>query len=286
MKKLYTLFFIALTGVTFAQNAILTAVLDGPCTGGVPKILEIYASGTVDFANINLENQTNDNTAWGTGTSGTQSLASFGTRTNEFVYVIMTNAALAVATAEYSNITAANSLESGTMNLNGNDRVRLVNATTSAVIDQFGESDVNGTGTAWEWVDSWAKRVNGTGPDGAFVIGNWTFGGINVLDGTGTCNAAAALSTIVPLGTYSLGIDQNSIAGLSVYPNPVTNGNLFVTSSNNAVKSVVIYDVVGKQVASATVTGQPINVSNLNSGVYIVKVTEEGKTATRKLVIR
>ena len=29
-----------------------------------------------------------------------------------------------------------------------------------------------------------------------------------------------------------------------------------------------------------------VNVSKLTSGVYIVKVTEDGKTATRKLVIK
>jgi hypothetical protein len=29
-----------------------------------------------------------------------------------------------------------------------------------------------------------------------------------------------------------------------------------------------------------------VNVSGLNAGVYMVKVTEEGKTATRKLVIQ
>lgn len=84
----------------------------------------------------------------------------------------------------------------------------------------------------------------------------------------------------------NLGVKQNSISGLNVYPNPVTNGNLFITSNSNANKIVSIYDVLGKQVIKATVTNQAVNVSSLNSGVYIVKITEEGKTATRKLVIR
>src|SRR5690606_17999145 len=287
MKKLYSLLFIAATSVAVAQNPVFTAILHEPCTGGVPKILEIYASGTVDFGNFNLENQTNANTTWGTGTSGTQSLAAFGTRTNEFVYVVMTNANLAVATAEYPTITPANSLESGTMNLNGDDRVRLVNATTSAVVDQFGVSDVDGTDSAWEWLDSWARRNNGTGPDGAFVIENWTFGGINVLDGTGICNTGGAqLATVFPLGSYSLGVAQNDIAGLQIYPNPVNNGNLFITTANNDTKAVQIFDVVGKMVVNTSVNSQAVNVSALHSGVYVVKVTEAGKTATRKLVIK
>lgn len=84
----------------------------------------------------------------------------------------------------------------------------------------------------------------------------------------------------------NLAVKQNSISGLNVYPNPVTNGVLFVTSDNNDTKSVAIFDVLGKQVVKTTVNNQGINVANLNAGVYIVKITENGKTATRKLVIR
>jgi len=88
------------------------------------------------------------------------------------------------------------------------------------------------------------------------------------------------------LASFTLGVAQNDIAGLQIYPNPVSNGNLFITSAANDTKSVVIYDVLGKKVIDTTVNGQAINVSALNSGVYVVKVTEAGKTATRKLVIK
>lgn len=83
----------------------------------------------------------------------------------------------------------------------------------------------------------------------------------------------------------TLGVKQNSIEGLKVYPNPVVDGKLYINSTANASKAVVIYDVLGKQVVNTT-TQNAVNVSNLNAGVYIVKITEEGKTATRKLVIR
>src|SRR5690606_18687113 len=58
----------------------------------------------------------------------------------------------------------------------------------------------------------------------------------------------------VSLVDNTLGTAQNQIAGLSVYPNPVTNGNLFITSNSGATKSVVIFDVLGKQVIKANVT--------------------------------
>jgi hypothetical protein len=38
---------------------------------------------------------------------------------------------------------------------------------------------------------------------------------------------------------------NNAIAGLKVYPNPVSNGTLFIETAANATKSVTIYDVLG-----------------------------------------
>ncbi|MGH2667197.1 T9SS type A sorting domain-containing protein [Flavobacterium sp.] len=84
--------------------------------------------------------------------------------------------------------------------------------------------------------------------------------------------------------SVTLGVAENNISGLKVYPNPAKT-NLFVTSDNFEAKKVEIYNVLGKSVLSATVTNAPVNVSALTTGVYMVKVTEEGKTATRKLVI-
>lgn len=282
MKKLYTFLFMAVAATSFAQSPVLTAILDGPCAGGTPKVLEIYASGTVNFAQFTLQNQTNANTTWGAA----QDLSSLGTRTNQFVYVVMTNNTPSIVITEYPFITAANSLESPTMNLNGDDRVRIINTASSAVIDQFGVSDVDGTGTTWEWLDSYATRNSGTGPDGGFIAANWTIRAVDFLDGKGTCNGDTPLATSAPLGQYSLKTAQyDAIAGLKVYPNPVTGGTLYIDSNSSASKSVVIYDVIGKQVLKANTTNS-VNVSTLTGGVYVLKITEDGKTATRKLVIR
>ncbi len=78
----------------------------------------------------------------------------------------------------------------------------------------------------------------------------------------------------------------SAIAGLKIYPNPVSNGTLFVESEANAERTISIFDVLGKEVLNTTTSNTAINVNALNSGVYMVKVTEEGKTATKKLVIK
>ena len=78
---------------------------------------------------------------------------------------------------------------------------------------------------------------------------------------------------------------NNEIAGLKVYPNPVSNGVLNVESNLNNEKTISIFDVLGKEVIRTTTVNSTINIANLNSGIYIVKITEGEKTATKKLVV-
>ena len=92
-----------------------------------------------------------------------------------------------------------------------------------------------------------------------------------------------AWADVVPV-TASL--TDNNINGLTMYPNPLRGNTLYFNSTANADMSVQIYDVLGKEVVNSKVMNNTVNVSGLNAGVYIVKVTEEGKTATRKLVIQ
>lgn len=84
----------------------------------------------------------------------------------------------------------------------------------------------------------------------------------------------------------TLGTSNNIITGLKMYPNPVSNGTLFIETLANAEKKVTIFDVLGKQVLNTTTSNNAINVASLHTGVYIVNITEEGKTASRKLVIK
>ncbi len=81
---------------------------------------------------------------------------------------------------------------------------------------------------------------------------------------------------------------QQTIEGLSIYPNPVNNGKLFVyiTSKRSLTKTVAIYDVLGKQISTTVLTGNELNISQLSTGVYILKITENNISETRKLVIK
>ncbi|TYA53019.1 T9SS type A sorting domain-containing protein [Formosa maritima] len=87
--------------------------------------------------------------------------------------------------------------------------------------------------------------------------------------------------TPLTLSTASYDID-----GLNVYPNPVTSGFVNITSKSNEAIKVAVFDILGKQVINNTVNNNRLNVSTLNTGVYIMKLSQNGNTITKKLVVR
>jgi hypothetical protein len=79
---------------------------------------------------------------------------------------------------------------------------------------------------------------------------------------------------------------EPTIEGLSFYPNPVSNGKLYISTKNSLTKEISIFDVLGKEVLNTTINSKELNVSALNPGIYIIKIKEGEATATRKLVIK
>ncbi|MDP5157888.1 MAG: T9SS type A sorting domain-containing protein [Flaviramulus sp.] len=102
---------------------------------------------------------------------------------------------------------------------------------------------------------------------------------------------------IIAFFTTQNGVAQNNadanlinknIEGLSIYPNPVSSGKTFINISSrfNLNKKVEFYNVLGKLIFSINLSDKELNISNLSKGVYILKITENNITETRKLVIK
>ena len=68
---------------------------------------------------------------------------------------------------------------------NGDDAIELFEM--GVVIETFGEIDVDGTGQAWEYTDSWAFQND---------EGDWTYGGVNCTDGTNNIYDSSCLYPI------------------------------------------------------------------------------------------
>jgi hypothetical protein len=142
-------------------------------------------------------------------------------------------------------------------------------------------------------LNGWINPVNGASP--TFGINPTTpflnLGGFILRQDAATTTPTIILDEL-KIGTsqadlgLTLGTQNNEIAGLKVYPNPVSNGVLHVESNLNTERIISLYDVLGKEVIKTTTSNTTINIANLNSGIYFVKITEGGKTATKKLVVK
>ena len=84
----------------------------------------------------------------------------------------------------------------------------------------------------------------------------------------------------------TLSVSQFEANTFKVYPNPTSTGFVNIISSSNNDMTVAVFDVLGKQVINRTVSNNSLNVSTLNSGVYIMKISQNNATVTKKLVIK
>lgn len=86
-------------------------------------------------------------------------------------------------------------------------------------------------------------------------------------------------------GTVLSNNDFNATT-FSLYPNPTNTSEVTISSTSVSDISVTVYDVLGKQVKKQTITNNTLNVSNLKSGIYLLRITQNDSTSTKKLVIR
>lgn len=80
----------------------------------------------------------------------------------------------------------------------------------------------------------------------------------------------------------TMSIDDKDLNQLSIYPNPVS-GNSISVSTNNSLQ-FEIYNIIGKLVNKGETKNGTISVQMLNSGVYIIKLSNENQQITKKLI--
>lgn len=116
---------------------------------------------------------------------------------------------------------------------------------------------------------------------------------IRVADGdnpTATGRPSVAHNVVIDDVIFSfdaaLSTSDVSLDAFAMYPNPAK--NVLNIESSTAITNVDIYDITGKQVLTTTgfLNSTQLNISSLNSGLYLVKLTaENNSTVIKKLII-
>lgn len=213
-------------------NVIITGVYDATLSGGTPKGVELFV--TADVADLSI---------YGIGSANNGQ----GTDDEEFTFPAGAYSAgtyIYVATDSMNFSTYFGffpDFADGSMAINGDDAVELF--MNGGVIDVFGDINVDGNGTGWEYLDGWAYRKNGTGPDGStFVESNWNYSGVDALDG---CSDNTSCASVFPIGSYSAMMSGTpefafTTSGFSVDEGDDANVNVAITIGTNCTVDVTL----------------------------------------------
>ena len=149
------------------NSLVITGIIDGPLSGGTPKAVELYVLDDIqDLSLYGISSITN-----GAGSSaGTVEYNFPADAVTAGTYIYLSHA------SDDTNFQAffsfASTYQNSVLGVNGDDSIELYE--NGQIIDTFGDVDTDGTGEAWEYLDGWAYRSSGTGPEGTtFTPTNW-----------------------------------------------------------------------------------------------------------------
>ncbi len=94
------------------------------------------------------------------------------------------------------------------------------------------------------------------------------------------------IETIEANAVFTLSTDTfNNDLTFQIYPNPTQDFLNLKTSNNSVITSINIIDTLGRKVLTSNENLDVINVSNLQSGMYVISIsTDSGKTTTKKFI--
>ena len=151
-----------------SQDLSLQGIIDFtvPSGGNDGKALHVIANA--DIANLSLYGIGVANN--GGGTDGQEyTFPAVSVSAGDNILIARTPSAM----ASYLGVNVVTIIESNTsISQNGDDAIELY--FNAEVIETFGDVDTDGTGESWEYLDSWAYKVDGA----------WTYGGVNCTDGS------------------------------------------------------------------------------------------------------
>lgn len=245
------------------NSLVITGAFDGPLPNGTPKGIELYVLQDIqDLSLFGISSVSN-----GDGTSDGNVEYNFPddvVNAGTYIYLATDNTKF----QEFFGF--ASTYQDYVVSINGDDSIELYE--NGQIIDTFGDVDTDGSGQNWDYVDGWAYRSSGTGPEGTtFTSTNWVYSGAYALDGEST-NAEA--TSPFPAGTYSetASVIKFDNTEIYVYPNPVEEVLNFIGLKGTV--RATVYDVTGRLFLEKEVNSS-LDVSSLKAGIYIVKIENE-----------
>ncbi len=71
-----------------------------------------------------------------------------------------------------------------------------------------------------------------------------------------------------------------------LFPNPVNQGSVNISSNTTGPYEISIYNILGEKVISRSLLASMLDVSYLNSGIYLVHIEQDEYAITKKLIVK
>ena len=192
---------------------------------------------------------------------------------------------------KYSSFTFTGIEPSAPIDASSMTHINLDYWTSDATEIKFKLVDYNGDGT-WGSDNSESEVTKSvtTGSWGTLSIPFTEYSGINfndigqlVISATGATNPVYIDNIYFSNGS-ALSTSKFTLAKVSLYPNPTT--NFINISSEKDIQKANVYNVLGKVVKSLNINqkSKNIDVSNLKSGIYLIKYVVDNKVGTAKFI--
>jgi endonuclease I/chitodextrinase len=231
--------------------------------GGVQKAIEIVnlTSSAISLAGYSIKKQSNGDGEWvnelALNSGSVQNI------TTGDVFVILNSGSTAQELIDNADLFHP---DSSPMNFNGNDAVGLFkDGELIDIVGTFGNTNFH--------IDNMTlRRKEGIlSPNTTYDINEWDVYDANTFDGIGYHGNTASA-------------DDYLMDAITFYPNPTNGNTIYIKTRDNT--DVRIYNVLGKLVKSAEITelNNNIDISNLSKGIYILKMSVDKKSVTKKLI--
>jgi hypothetical protein len=152
---------------------------------------------------------------------------------------------------------------------------------TGGIASDVTIEDIVVTGSNGNWYATLANALANTNPlpVGTVLVSGTTYFTVSV--STNGCISSAALAVTVSI---TLSAESFEIENLTFYPNPVEN-QLNITASD-VITKIEVYNLIGQQIKSISNNSNTIQIdlSELSSSTYIIKVYSEQKNQTIKVI--
>jgi endonuclease I/chitodextrinase len=254
--------------VTTAANSASTATdllfseyIEGSSNN---KALEISntTGSSVNLSAYVVKKQTNGAGSWSSG------IALSGTLNNGSKFTLVNSA---IASSCYSTSSANISTTATEMTFNGNDAVGLFkNGILIDIIGTFNGGTANFAANV-----TLRRKSTVNSPNTTFNIGTeWDSYSSDTCSNLGSKLLESSVKTEI--------IDESN--ELKIYPNS-SDGNFFINNSKNQY-SIEIYNSIGQKVYQIKNTNsETLSVSQLGKGVYFMKIIDDSKSTTKKIII-